>query len=142
MAKVVRKRTSITKGNLDQHLREFLNTKTLQAQVSERLTQQRDRLAEYAEEHGEPDDKGHHWIEVPGVGTIKRERRVSSHLDEEFAEEWLKSQSLYDDCTTTIVVLDEDAILAKIYDKTIPKKVADKMYATKESFAFKVTEEK
>lgn len=133
------KSARVTSRNVSKHLSEYLNMKALADQAAERLAKQKALLMEYVEANGVEDEKGHRWVEVDGVGSIKRERRVSSSMDTDYAEEWLKENGLYEECTTTIVVLDEDEILAKIFDETIPPKVAKRMFAERESFAFKAT---
>lgn len=96
---------------------------------------------------GITDDKGHSWImweddplpDPSGKGEvigIKRERRAPSTLNEERAEAFLRRKGLWDACTETVVVINEDAILAKAFDKTITEAELQSLYDTKENFAF------
>lgn len=133
---------TITKANIAKVVERFLQNKAMADEAAARQRGDRDALIAYVERHGIVDDKGHQHVEVPGVGTAKRERRVSSVFDEEYAEDWLKANKLWKECTTTITVIDEDTVLAKIYDGTIPEAVGDAMYSEKETFAFKVLEDK
>jgi hypothetical protein len=130
----------VTKHNVGRHLAEYFNAKSLADKATERVRKQRDLLIDYAEEAGVEDDKGHRWVEVPGVGTIKRERRVSVSFDSVFAEAWLRSKDMYDECTVTVVELDEDVVLGKLYEGDIPEDVGQSMYPTKEQFSLRVQE--
>ena len=132
----------ITKSNFGQHLQRFIEAKTMAAEADRRAKDQRDALNEYVAKRGIEDDKGNVWMEADGVGRLKRERRVSNVFDADFAEEWLKEHGgdLWDDCTTTITVIDEDVLLAKIYEGLIPEDVVDKLYTERETWAVKVEE--
>ena len=130
---------AITKSTFPNHLERFLQTKAMADESAARLKTQRDTLIAFVEKSGIVDDKGHQWTEAEGIGTAKRERRVSNVFDSDFAEDWLKENNLWKECTTTITVLDEDAIVALIYTDKIPQDVADQMYTERASFAFKVT---
>jgi hypothetical protein len=128
----------VTKASFPRYLRRFLETKEVADEAAARQRKQRDELMAFVERYGIEDERGHLRVDAPGVGTAKRERRVSDIFDAEFAEEYLRANSLWDECSTTIVVIDEDKVVAKIFEGVIPKKVSEKMYSTKETFAFKV----
>lgn len=132
----------ITKANFGQHLQRFIESKAMATEADRRAKAQRDALNEYVAKRGIEDDKGNVWMEAEGVGRLKRERRVTNVFDADFAEEWLKGHGgdLWDQCTTTITVVDEDALLALIYKEEIPEDIADQMYTEKETWAVKVEE--
>lgn len=131
----------ITKSSFPQWVERYIDTKRISDDSASRLKAQRDDIINYVAANGIEDDKGHMLIHIPGVALVKRERRASRVLDADFAEEWLKKRKLWLKASTTITVLDEDALLAMIYDETVPPDIADKMYSEKESFALKVTPE-
>ncbi len=95
---------------------------------------------------GEEDSDGHYWytfddaIEDPSgkadVTGLKREHRKSKTLNAERAEAFLRKRGLWDECTETVVVISEDAILAKAFDKVISDKDLNSLYDVKESYAF------
>jgi hypothetical protein len=72
------------------------------------------------------------------VLSVKRECRVGQSLDEEVAEEILKELGLYEQCTTTITVLDEDAMLSLNFSGEIPDEAVQKMYTERKTYAFKI----
>lgn len=95
---------------------------------------------------GDSDDQGHVWIEFDepvedpsgkaSVLGIKREKRVSRRLNPARAEEFLKRRKLWDDCTETVLVINEDAILAKAFEKKISDADLEGLYDVNESYAF------
>lgn len=142
MAKTLKRPTNITKASLAQHVKRYLDSKTLADEAASRVRQQRDGLIAYAEKHGVLDANGHQWLEIDDIGKVKRERRTSVQIDEEYTEDWLKANKMWDRCTSTITVIDEDALYSAIYEGDIPEDVADAMFTQKETFALKVEEYK
>lgn len=130
----------VTKRSFPQHLRRYFETKALADEAAARLKAQRDTLISFVEEHGIEDDKGHVWVESPGVGRAKRERRVTNVFDADAAESWLMEHNLWDECTETLTVINEDAVLGKIFTEEIPEEVGQSWYSEKETFAFKAEE--
>ena len=140
MPKTLKRPIKISKATLPQHVQRYIDSKKLADEAAARVKQQRDTIIAYAEEHGVEDSNGHQWVEVGDFARIKRERRVATVMDEEYVEEWLRKNKLWDQCSRTITVIDEDALYAAIYDETIPEQVADKMFTHRETFALKVEE--
>lgn len=97
---------------------------------------------------GNTDENGHSWIIFNGeepipdplgkgdVIGIKRERRAPKKLNAERAEQFLRRKKLWDQCTESVVVINEDAILAAAFAKTISSDELDALYDVNESFAF------
>lgn len=133
---------SITKETFPRHLQRYIETKALADEAATRLKKQRDDMIAYVEKRGIVDDKGNAWIEAEGLGRVKRERRVSNVFDVDAAMEYLTSHGgdLYDQCVEMVPVVNEDALLAAIYEETIPDDVASTWYTEKETFALKVEE--
>ena len=132
----------INKTNFPQYLSRFLQAKAMANEATQRSNDQRDQLMAYVEKNGIEDEKGHVRVEAPGIGFAKRERKSTDVFDAEFAEEYLKKTKLWLKATETITVIDEDKLLALIYDGTIPEEVGDLMYTKKISYAFRVEAEK
>lgn len=120
-------------------VQEYVQTQKLKKMYADREAELRVRLLEIAEEQGEPDDKGSEWFtlpeEVEGVSKIYRQHRTSQVLDQGVAERELKKLDKWDDCTTTVTVIDEDAILGLAFEKEIPDSVIKKMYEEKTTYA-------
>lgn len=73
------------------------------------------------------------------VGIERRERSANT-LNEEKAMALLKKKKLVEQCTETITVLSEDAILAANYEGRITDKELAAIYETSSTFAFHLTE--
>ena len=104
------------------------------------------------ESSGRVDDRGSSFLDIDGavvdprndepILSIKRECRVGQALDEEVAEEVLKSLGLYEKCLTTITVLDEDAILALNFSGDLSDEELQSIYTTSEpTFALRIYRE-
>ena len=97
-------------------------------------------LLQALEALGEEDDKGHLWFEFPspveGYAAMQRQRRVSQKLDEEAAEEILTAKGLTDRCYKTVRVLDEDEVMALLYEGVLTEADVDQMFPKTISYAF------
>lgn len=127
---------------------EYLKSRRLRETAADMESRFKGELMGMLEQDGEYDEKGSSYFQLDGilvdprndlpVLSVKRECRVSEALDEDVATEVLKELGLYDQCTTTITVLDEDAILALAFNDQIPDAAIKKMYSEKRTYAFKV----
>lgn len=72
---------------------------------------------------------------------IERRERVSNRLDEDRALKLLARKGLTEECTQTIVAVDEDAILAANYAGKITDKELAALYEESSTFAFYLTED-
>lgn len=108
----------------------------------ERQAEARRLLMGLLEETGTTDEKGSQWIRFPDdpvegrINSIKRERRVTRILDIERTEAYLKKRRLYDQCTETVVVLNEERILGLNFEGKISDEDLASLYDTNESWAF------
>jgi hypothetical protein len=105
---------------------EFLEKQ--QKEVRERLFTQLDEL-------GEVDDKGNVIIELPeevnGFGAVVKQRRVSRKIDELVADEIITEKGMEDQLYKTIRVVDEDALMAALYNDELTESEIDLMYPQK-----------
>lgn len=99
----------------------------------------RDRLLDILESEGYTDDSGSYWLdldgEVDGTVAVKRERRVSRRIDDESAKDILTRLGLADRCMKTIQVVDEDAVMAALYDGEINDADLDTIFPEKVTWA-------
>ena len=104
----------------------------------------KDQLMAILTETGQEVEGGHKVIDLPEsvplgkkvmVG-MKRQRRASQLMAEDRAEKYLKQKGLWEQCTTTITVINEDAILALNFSGEITDKDLKALYDEKETFAF------
>lgn len=92
----------------------------------------RAELFEVLDVSGEPDDKGNIIIELPeavdGYNAIMKQRRVSRKIDEVKAEELIEAKGLEEKLYKTIRVVDEDALMAALYEEILTEAEIDEMY--------------
>jgi hypothetical protein len=89
-------------------------------------------LFETLDEIGEEDDKGNVIIELPeeveGYSSVVKQRRVSRKIDEALAEELIIKHGLEDVLYKTIRVVDEDALMAALYEDVLTEEEVDEIY--------------
>lgn len=95
----------------------------------------RERLFTQLDELGEIDDKGNVIIELPeevnGFGAVVKQRRVSRKIDELVAEEIITEKGMEEQLYKTIRVVDEDALMAALYNDELTETEIDLMYPQK-----------
>lgn len=95
----------------------------------------RERLFTTLDEMGETDDKGNIIVELPeevnGFGAVVKQRRVSRKIDELVAEEIITEKGMEDQLYKTIRVVDEDALMAALYNDELTEAEIDLMYPQK-----------
>ena len=95
----------------------------------------RERLFSTLDEMGEVDDKGNIIIELPeevnGFGAVVKQRRVSRKIDELVADEIITEKGMEDQLYKTIRVVDEDALMAALYNDELTEAEIDLMYPQK-----------
>jgi uncharacterized protein YebE (UPF0316 family) len=95
----------------------------------------RERLFTTLDEMGEVDDKGNIIVELPeevnGFGAVVKQRRVSRKIDELVAEEIIVEKGMEEQLYKTIRVVDEDALMAALYNDELTEAEIDLMYPQK-----------
>jgi uncharacterized protein YebE (UPF0316 family) len=95
----------------------------------------RERLFATLDEVGELDDKGNIIVELPeevnGFGAVVKQRRVSRKIDELVADEIITEKGMEDQLYKTIRVVDEDALMAALYNDELTEAEIDLMYPQK-----------
>jgi hypothetical protein len=90
------------------------------------------KLFEKLDETGEPDSSGNIVIEldedIDGAVAVVKQRRVSRKIDEALAEEIITKHGLEDVLYKTIRVVDEDALMAALYEDVLTEEEVDDMY--------------
>jgi hypothetical protein len=137
-----RVKRALNESDLPRYLEEYLRNKAVADQMTEKVNSMKATLMAYVEENGYIDDKGHQWVDVEGVegvSQLKRERRASTFLDTDVAQEEMDKLGMLKQCMTTRIIreFDEDKMLALAYNGDVPRVVVDKCYVEKTSYAFK-----
>jgi uncharacterized protein YebE (UPF0316 family) len=95
----------------------------------------RERLFTTLDDMGEIDDKGNIIVELPeevnGFGAVVKQRRVSRKIDELVADEIITEKGMEDQLYKTIRVVDEDALMAALYNDELTEAEIDLMYPQK-----------
>jgi hypothetical protein len=90
------------------------------------------KLFEAIDTNGEIDSKGNIILELPeevdGFVSITKQRRVTRKVDELKAEEIIESKGLQDSLYKTIRVIDEDALMAALYNDELTEEEIEEMY--------------
>lgn len=120
--------------------REFISYKRRIDDLTKSQNDLKAELNEYVEENGEEDDKGHLWVtlpeEVDGYVGMQRQRRVSQSLDMDAAIILLTKKGLAQQCIKSIPTIDEDEVMACLYDGKLTESEVDAMYPKKITWAF------
>jgi len=97
------------------------------------------KLFENLDMDGEEDDKGNIVLELPeeveGYSSIIKQRRVSRKIDETRAEELIIEKGMEDTLYKTVRVVDEDALMAALYNDELTEAEVDEMYPSSITWA-------
>lgn len=121
--------------------REFAGLRDQIKQLGSRESEIKDRLKDAVEQRGYKDDSGSWWFELPeeigGFSKLKKEQRVSEHLDREAAMELVRERGLEKRCIKMVPQLDEDALAAVVFEKKhISEKEFQALMVRKVTWAF------
>lgn len=115
----------------------------LKRQVDDLVKEQtviKTELSEIVDSQGEFDSRGHKILELPeevdGYVSLQRQRRVSQRLDEDEAKRIITDKNLTDRCYKLTPVLDEDAVMACLYEGLLTEEDIDTMFPKTETWAF------
>lgn len=125
-------------------VKQYLSNRLLRERAQKVEDDLKKQLMVYLAEAGEMQEGGHRALQLDeplefGTKTIvgiKRQRRASTSLNSDKAMRYLEKKGLLSECTSTITVLNEDALLAANFDGRIPDKDLKSLYDESETFAF------
>ena len=119
---------------------QYLKLKSLADDTAARANTLKAELAEAVDALGTPDDRGHLWLDlsgnVEGFVALQRQKRVSQSLDEQTADRILSERGIRERCIKTVEVLDEDAVMAALYEGVLSEQDIDEMFPKKVVWAF------
>ena len=100
--------------------------------LEKRQKELREQLFNHIEERGEVDDKGNIILELPeeldDVFSITKQRRVTRKIDEDVAFDIIDEKGLRDKLIKIVEVIDEDALMAALYNDELTEDEIDEMY--------------
>lgn len=127
-------------GPIRREVQQYASLKEEADAITDRVNTLKKRLTSAVEIHGLPNEKGSIVLplgdESDTVKAIVKQRRVSKQFDEATADQILKSKGIFESCTTTITVLDQDAVMAAYYDGQLTDADIDSMFPEKVTWAF------
>lgn len=123
---------------------DYAQNRTLREWAEAKEKKLKDRLMVMLDEFGQSIEGGHKVIELPSAVALgskkmtgmKRQRRAGQSLAQDRAEKFLRDNGLWEKCTTTITVINEDEILALNFIGEITDVDLKALYDEKEMFAF------
>ena len=144
--------------DLVQIIEDYLLNRSMRERADTIEKERRQLLMDVLAEAGIPQEGGHRVLPLDDplevthytsaekgktrkVTGIERKRRASMTLNEERTLALLAIKGLTERCTTTITVLDEDAVLAANYSGDIDDDELKALYDESETFAFYLIEE-
>jgi hypothetical protein len=99
------------------------------------LKKLREQIFEHVDTSGEIDGSGNLFVELPseieGVKTIQKQRRVTRKINPEMADNVIMSKGLENDLYKTIQIIDEDALMAALYEGKLTEEEIELMYPEK-----------
>lgn len=117
--------------SLTAEVMEYQSVKSQVDELSARQKQLRDSIMEVIEILGDPDEDGHIWLEldheVNGTTRLQRRRRVTTVFNDERAQDILEKEGLLERCTEMVRVVDEDAVMAALYEGLLTDEQVDAM---------------
>jgi len=99
------------------------------------LKKLKEQIFEHVDTSGEVDGSGNLFVELPseieGVKTIQKQRRVSRKINPEMADNVIMSKGLESELYKTIQIIDEDALMAALYEGKLTEEEIELMYPEK-----------
>lgn len=125
--------------NLVNQAKEYAFIKSQLEYLEKQQKELREKFFEVIESLGETDDKGNIVLELPnevdGYVSVVKQKRVTRKVDEAVAEEIITSKGMEDTLYKTIRVVDEDALMAALYNDELTESEIDEMYPQKITWA-------
>lgn len=99
------------------------------------LKKLKEKIFEHIDSNGELDGNGNLFVELPteveGVKMFQKQRRVSRKIEEGVAEQIISDKGMEDELYKTIRVVDEDALMAALYEGKLTEEEIEQMYPEK-----------
>jgi hypothetical protein len=126
-------------NNLINQTKQYAFIKSQLEYLEQQQKELREKLFSALEIEGQTDDKGNIVIELPkeveGYLSIIKQKRVSRKVDELIADEIITAKGMEEKLYKTIRVVDEDALMAALYNEELTETEIDQMYPQKITWA-------
>ena len=136
MARVKEEESRVAgQDDFETQARQYIFVKKQMEFFESELKKLREQIFEHVDTSGEVDGSGNLFVELPseieGVKTIQKQRRVSRKINPEMADNIIMSKGLDGELYKTIQVIDEDALMAALYEGKLTEEEIEIMYPEK-----------
>lgn len=132
MARVAKAEPRANVDELTVQAKEYAFAKKQVEYFEKRQKELKEKMFAHIEERGEQDDKGNIILELPeeieGFVAVTKQRRVSRKIDEDVAFDIIEEKGLRDKLIKIVEVVDEDALMAALYNDELTEEEIDEMY--------------
>lgn len=135
MARAADEPRQFNQDDLVGQTKEYVSIKKNIDQYETRQKEIKALLFEKIDTDGYEDDKGNVWLELPEVideyVSLQKQKRVSRKIDETVAEDIIEKKGLADRLYKTVRVVDEDELMAALYEGLLTEEEVDEMFPGK-----------
>jgi hypothetical protein len=128
-------------NDISSQIREYIKIKATMTSMESRSKELRDILMAQIDSEGYEDNNGNLQLDfespIDGVVRLEKQRRTSRSLNEDIAMEILEAKGLVDDLTKLVRVVDEEAVMAALYEDKLTEEELDSMFPTVVTWALR-----
>jgi len=121
--------------DLESQAKQYIFFKKQVEYFESELKSLREKLFEDIDANGEVDGSGNLFVElsseIDGVTMLQKQKRVSRKIDPQMADNLIVSKGLESELYKTIQIIDEDALMAALYEGKLTEEEVDLMYPQK-----------
>lgn len=136
MARVKEEESRVAgQDDFETQARQYIFVKKQMEFFESELKKLKEQIFEHVDTSGEVDGSGNLFVELPseieGIKTIQKQRRVTRKINPEMADNVIASKGLESELYKTIQVIDEDALMAALYEGKLTEEEIELMYPEK-----------
>jgi SMC interacting uncharacterized protein involved in chromosome segregation len=128
--------------SFESQVREYVKVKATLDFMDTRREELRKKIFSHLEQEGFEDSDGNLLVEfsspIDGIARVEKSRRNSRKLDEAAADAIIAEKGLENEAYKTIRVIDEDALMAMVYEDKVTEEELDLMFPVKVTWALNV----
>jgi hypothetical protein len=121
--------------DLESQAKQYIFFKKQVEYFESELKSLREKLFKDIDANGEVDGSGNLFVElsseIDGVTMLQKQKRVSRKIDPQMADNLIVSKGLENELYKTIQIIDEDALMAALYEGKLTEEEVDLMYPQK-----------
>jgi hypothetical protein len=129
-------------NKIESQIREYALVKNSLDSLEERAKGLRDKIFSYLDVEGDESSNGNRIFyfdsEIEGYSKIEKSGRRSRKIDELVAEEIIEAEGLGDELYKMVKTVDEEALMAALYEGKLTEEQVDLMYPIKTTWALRI----